>query len=70
MMSALSMAEGMAVAVGAMLGFVLSRELSKHGYSLSDPKTRRTTVALIAIFSALWFAVVVVTLARVATPHV
>jgi hypothetical protein len=58
------MAEDMAIMVGAMLGFVLFRELSKHGYSLTDPATRRTTWATIGVVSAVWFVVVFVTLAR------
>jgi ABC-type methionine transport system permease subunit len=69
-MSAFAMAQGLAVTVGAMLGFVLFRELSKHGYSLTDPATRRTAWTIIAIYSALWFLVVFVTLAKFANSMV
>ncbi|MBK6906406.1 MAG: hypothetical protein IPH08_04565 [Rhodocyclaceae bacterium] len=63
-MSAIDRAQVMAIAVGALLGWVLFRELAKHGYSLTDTATRGTAWVIIGVFGAGWFVVVWVTLSK------
>lgn len=40
--------------VGAVLGFVLSLNLDRHGLKLRDPKTRWTALAILVLYAATY----------------
>lgn len=40
------------LSIGTILGFALSLNLEHHGLTLSDPKTRWTTLGIIILYAA------------------
>jgi hypothetical protein len=51
-MSPAAVSEVVQLSIGTMLGVALSQNLGRHGLTLSDPKTRWTTLGIIFLYAA------------------